>query len=107
MRSLFNQRMIALTGGLTSGSIHCAHYAGNDWSFVPGGDSCAPKAVEFIEAKIEGIPTLLTIEDFVPQYGIEWGLDTATIKQANARSPHSLLLNVVSNIFIPTMRTRL
>lgn len=42
------------------------------------------EAVQFIEAKIEQIPTLLTIEDFVSRHGSQWQFDDATIQQANA-----------------------
>jgi hypothetical protein len=42
------------------------------------------EVVEFIEGKIEKIPTLLTIEDFVCHHGSAWGFDSATIEQANA-----------------------
>lgn len=43
------------------------------------------EALQFIEDKIEDIPTLLTLEDFVCRHGSEWKLfDNATIERACA-----------------------
>jgi hypothetical protein len=44
------------------------------------------ETLEYLESALRRFPTLLTIEDFISQYGSAWGFDQLTIEQASARS---------------------
>jgi hypothetical protein len=44
-----------------------------------------PETLEWLESGLESFPQILTLEDFVSQFGAAWGFDTKTVEMAISR----------------------